>query len=381
MKNWIALVLAATLALWQLPSQAQARVYNQAELDALLAPVALYPDAVLSNVLVAASYPEDLKQAVAWTRANPQLTGENAVRAAEPIPWHPSVKALLAFPELLARMDESAQWTADLGMAFREQEPYVMDTVQGLRRRAQASGSLQSNDQYSVQQEGSSIAVYPAQPQVVYVPYYDPYVVYGPWWWPAYRPVFWRPWYAHPTVFVSNSVFFVRTVNWHQRHVVRHAAFHQHPFPGHQVRPVPGQIRPVPGQIRPVPPLQGHPPSQPGQTAQHWSDQQQARWRDQQQRSGGEQQQRWHGQPRTDARAPRMNPPSPPVPSTNQPRAAHPFIDSGRGAIGMGRTMVESVRTPRFEQRSQYRQNNGPRAGHAPQQQRRQASQPQQRRG
>src|SRR5262245_23539 len=388
MKNWIALVLAATLALWQLPSQAQARVYNQAELDALLAPVALYPDAVLSNILVAASYPEDLKQAVAWTRANPQLTGENAVRAAEPIPWHPSVKALLAFPELLARMDESAQWTADLGMAFREQEPYVMDTVQGLRRRAQASGSLQSNDQYSVQQEGSSIAVYPAQPQVVYVPYYDPYVVYGPWWWPAYRPVFWRPWYAHPTVFVSNSVFFVRTVNWQQRHIVRHAAFHHHPVPGTQVRPVPGQLRPVPGQIppvpgqiRPVPPLQGHPPSQPGQTAQHWSDQQQARWREQQQRSGSEQQQRWREQPRTDARAPRMNPPAPPVPSTNQPRAAHPFIDSGRGVIGTGRAMVESVRQPRFEQRSQFRQSgqSGPRAGHAPQQQRRQASQPQQR--
>jgi hypothetical protein len=271
-----------------------------------------------------------------------------------------------------------------------------MDTVQGLRRRAQASGSLQSNDQYSVQQEGSNIAVYPAQPQVVYVPYYDPYVVYGPWWWPAYRPVFWRPWYAHPTVFVSNSVFFVRTVDWHHRHVMRHAAFHHHPVPGQQVRPVPGQIRPVPGQIRPVPPLQGH-PAQPGQTAQHRGDQQQqARWREQQQ-------QRWRGEQRPDTRAPRMNPPSAPVPSTNQPRAARPVIDSGRGVIEAGRTMIESTRMqvqpprqvrpsgeafrPHFQQRSQHRQD-GWRTGHQQQgrqasqpQQRRQASQPQQRRG
>ena len=235
------MVLAALLAAWQLPSQAQARVFSQPELDALLAPVALYPDAVLSNVLQASTYPDDLREAAAWSRDNAQLTGENALRAAEPIPWHPSVKALLAFPDLLARMDESPQWTADLGAAFRDQEPYVMDTVQALRRRAQANGSLQSNDQYTVQQQDSSIAIYPAQPQMVYVPYYNPYVVYGPWWWPAYRPVFWRPWYTHPTVFVSSPVFFVRSVDWHHRHVVRHVAHHHapaarqfHPAPAHQ---------------------------------------------------------------------------------------------------------------------------------------------------
>lgn len=220
MRRWIALVLLAALAAWQLPTQAQPRVYNQAELDALLAPVALYPDAVLSNILVASTYTDDVRQAAAWSRANPQLSGDAAVQAAEPMPWHPSVKSLVAFPELLARMDESPQWTADLGAAFREQEPYVMDTVQRLRSRAQANGSLQSNDQYTVQQQGSSIAVYPAQPQVVYVPYYDPYVVYGPWWWPAYRPVFWRPWHPRPALFVS-TVFVARPVDWHRRLVVR----------------------------------------------------------------------------------------------------------------------------------------------------------------
>jgi hypothetical protein len=182
---------------------------------------------VLSDILVAATQPEELREAAAWSRANPRLAGEDAVRAVAPMPWHPSVKALVAFPELLARMDESPQWSADLAHAFLEQEPYVMDTVQGLRRRAQASGSLRPNDQYSVEQHGSSIAVYPAQPHIVYLPYYDPYVVYGPWWWPAYRPVFWRPWYPRPTVFVSTHVF-SHKVDWHRRHVVHHHRHHPH---------------------------------------------------------------------------------------------------------------------------------------------------------
>jgi len=249
MKRWIALVLLAALAALHVPAQAQPRVYNQAELDALLAPVALYPDAVLSNILVASTYPDDVRQAAAWSLANPQLTGEDAVRAAEPMPWHPSVKALAAFPDLLGRMNDSPQWVADLGAAFREQEPYVMDTVQRLRSRAQANGSLQSNDQYIVQQQGPDLAVYPAQPQVVYVPYYDPFVVYGTWWWPAYRPVFWRPWYPRPAVFVSTT-FVTRSVDWRQRQIVH---------PGFR-----GQVRQAVRTIQqPQPVIQSHTPAQP----------------------------------------------------------------------------------------------------------------------
>jgi hypothetical protein len=254
MNRRLALVLVAALAIWQAP--AQARVFSQAELDALLAPVALYPDTVLSHILVAATQPDDLREAAAWLRSNPQLSGENAVRAADAMAWHPSVKALAAFPDLVLRMDESPQWTADLGAAFLEQEPYVMDTVQGLRSRAQASGTLQSNDHYSVQQQGSSIAVYPVHPHVVYVPYYNPHVVYGPWW-HAYRPVYWRPWHPRPAVFVSTH-FFATSVDWHRRHVVRHVV-HHHRHQHHHHRP--HQHRPVTihNHAHPVRPIVGNP--------------------------------------------------------------------------------------------------------------------------
>lgn len=242
MKRWIAALILGTLALWQAPVQAQTRAYSQAELDALLAPIALYPDAVLSDILVASTYPEDLREAAAWSRANSHLVGEEAARAGEAMPWHPSVKALLAFPDLLARMDESPQWRADLAAAFAAQEPHVMDTVQALRRRAQASGHLQSTPQQQVYAQGEAIAVYPVHPQIVYVPYYDPYVVYGPWWWPSYRPVHWRPWFARHA-FVSTH-FFSSSFDWHRRHVVRHAAPQVHAAPvtihnhAHPVRPI-----------------------------------------------------------------------------------------------------------------------------------------------
>jgi hypothetical protein len=133
MRRLIALLLFAALGAITAPAHSQSRIYSQPELDALLAPIALYPDPLLSNILDAATYPDDVRQAAAWLRANPQLTGEQAVRAAEPTPWPPSVKALLAFPDHHAPMDESPQCTADLGGALLIQEPQVMETVQGLR--------------------------------------------------------------------------------------------------------------------------------------------------------------------------------------------------------------------------------------------------------
>ena len=208
--------LIAALATVLMGTAHAQRVFNQGELDAMLAPIALQPDGVVSQVLIAATYPDEVSAAAQWSRANPQLRGEDAVRAVHNEPWDPAVKALVAFPELLARMNESPQWLHDLGEAFSVQQPQVMDTVQGLRRRAQAAGNLPSSNDYAVYEQDQAIVVEPRS-QIVYVRYYDPYVVYGPWWWPYYRPVFWTPWAPRP-VYVTHGFFYAKPF-WPQHHV------------------------------------------------------------------------------------------------------------------------------------------------------------------
>jgi Protein of unknown function (DUF3300) len=231
----LVLALLAALAFCT-PAQAQ-KVYSQAELDALLAPIALQPDGVVSQVLIASTYPEDVAAAAAWSRANPYQRGDAAVRAVEQEPWDPAVKSLLAFPELLARMDESRQWMRDLGEAFLSQQAQVMDTVQGLRRRAQANGQLATSNDTTVYQQGEAIVVQP-RTEIVYVRYYDPYVVYGPWWWGHhYHPIVWRPWRPYPVVVASG--FFFSQPDWHHRHVrVVHKPVHAH---RHHPHVVPGK--------------------------------------------------------------------------------------------------------------------------------------------
>lgn len=221
----LALTLAAPLAFAQAP-----HTYSQAELDRMLAPVALYPDPLLSQILMAATYPVEVREAAQWSRANPRLQGDDAVRAVEPMDWDPSVKSLVAFPQVLQRMDENLEWTRSLGDAFLAQQPHVMETVQQLRQRAHAAGNLQSNEHIQVQQKGPAIMIVPARPHYVYVPYYDPYVVYGPWWWPAYRPAAWAPWPGYrayrPGVSASlwfgapigvSAGFFFADFDWRQR--------------------------------------------------------------------------------------------------------------------------------------------------------------------
>jgi hypothetical protein len=226
--RFLAALLVAFPAFAQSP-----RSYSQPELDQMLAPIALYPDALLSQILMAATYPEQVSEAARWSRANAGLQGDDAVRAVQYQPWDPSVQSLVAFPQVLARMDENPGWTRSLGDAFLMQQAQVMDAVQQLRRRAQAAGNLQSSEQMYVQQQGQNIMLQPATPQYVYVPYYDPLVVYGPWWWPAYRPVAWAPWpgYARPyragvsagfwwgTPVGLSFNFFFGNFDWHQRQV------------------------------------------------------------------------------------------------------------------------------------------------------------------
>jgi len=225
------------------PAQAPTRIYVQAELDQMLAPIALYPDPLLSQVLMAATYPIEVVEAARWTRANPGLRGDAAVRAVQYQDWDPSVKSLCAFPQILNRMDEHLQWTENLGDAFLAQEADVMDSVQQLRQRAYASGHLRSTAQIRVVQEGPYFYVRPVLAELVYVPYYDPFVVYGDWRWPAYRPVAWAPWpgYVRPSgVSVGfwfgspislSANFFFGDFDWGRRsvRVVRPTAYYYRP--------------------------------------------------------------------------------------------------------------------------------------------------------
>lgn len=229
----------------------QARTYSQAQLDAMLAPIALYPDPLLTHILTAAIYPYDVKAAADWSAANPNVTGDDALRAVDGELWHPSVKALVAYPDVLARMGENPQWVVDLGRAYQNQYPALAASIQGLRARAQSTGNLQSNEQQQVYQQNDAIYVQPAVPNVVYAPYYDPMVVYGTWWWPAIYPVAWRPWVARP-VYVTRVVAPVRIAYpghaWHPAYVQP-----PHPMPANYLRMPVGTVKPMGTPAMPTP--------------------------------------------------------------------------------------------------------------------------------
>lgn len=206
--HWsLALAFAASTAFAQAPPAAgNAPVFSQQELDQMLAPIALYPDPLLSQILMAATYPLEIVEAARWASANPGLRADEATRAVAAQPWDPSVKSLVAFPRILALMDQRLDWTQRLGNAVLAQQAQVMDTVQELRRRANNAGNLRSSDQMRVEDQGGSIALEPVNPQIAYVPYYDPLTIYGPWWWPGFPPVYWPAWpgyYVRPGISVG----------------------------------------------------------------------------------------------------------------------------------------------------------------------------------
>jgi hypothetical protein len=164
------------------------KTFTQEELDQMLAPIALYPDDLLSQILIASTYPLEIVQADRWVKANKNLKGDPLTAALEKQSWDPSVKSLVNFPDLLATLSEKLNWTEKLGDAFLASEKDVMDTVQKLRLKAQEAGNLTSTEQQKVIVQEKIIVIQPAQPQVIYVPSYNPAVVYGGWWWPAFPP-------------------------------------------------------------------------------------------------------------------------------------------------------------------------------------------------
>jgi hypothetical protein len=228
--KWLSLAVAAvsaTVAMAQVPDRAAP--LSRAELDQVLAPIALYPDTLLSDVLAASTNPRDVAEAASWSRVY-GLRGEDAVRAAQDRGWDPSVVALTAFPEVLEMLDARRDWSMRLADAFIAQPEEVMDTVQDLRARADAAGNLRSSEEMVVQRQGDDYVIEPPAPEYLYVPYYDPRVVYGDWWWSAYPPVYWAAWpgyavgYRHyglcwgPRVWLGSGWFHYARFDWSRRH-------------------------------------------------------------------------------------------------------------------------------------------------------------------
>ena len=176
------------------PAQAAAQLLSPDQLDTLVAPVALYPDALLSQVLVAATYPLEIVEAGQWMQQNRNLQGPQLVDAARQQNWDASVQALVAFPDVVVTMNQDVKWTTALGNAFLAQQSDVMAAVQRMRARAQANGRLSSTAQQTVTTETqggqAAIDIAPADPQVIYVPEYDPAYVWGPPAWGYYPPLY-----------------------------------------------------------------------------------------------------------------------------------------------------------------------------------------------
>jgi len=182
----------------QAPVQgAQAPSYLQQapeQLQQLVAPIALYPDSLVAQILAASTFPEQVVQADRWVQAHPDLRGVALGQAVDQQPWDQSVKALTAFPSVLGNMDKNLSWTSSLGDAYFNQQQDVMDAVQVMRQRAGKAGNLKTTPQQTVTTQGSTVTIQPASPDVVYVPAYDPWLIYG-------GPIVaWPGWYPYPGI-------------------------------------------------------------------------------------------------------------------------------------------------------------------------------------
>ena len=175
------------------PAKADGAVFTQEELDQVLAPIALHPDPLISQILMASTYPLEIVQADRWAQQNKNLKGDAVTAALEKQDWDPSVKSLVAFPQVLTMMSEKLDWTQKLGDAFLADQKRVLDTIQSLRVKAQASGNLKTTKEQTMIVEEKIIKIEPANPQVIYVPTYNPTVVYGSWPYPAYPPYAYYP--------------------------------------------------------------------------------------------------------------------------------------------------------------------------------------------
>ena len=185
--------------------------FKPEELEQIVAPIALYPDALLAQVFMASTYPLEIVQAARWSKEHPDVKGDAVAKEMEKQTWDPSVKSLVAFPDVLTMMNEKIDWTQKLGDAFLAQQKDVMDAVQRLRVKAKESGNLKSSKEQTVKTEPAPagapapqiIIIESPSPEVVYVPTYNPTVVYGTWPYPAYPP-----YYYYPPAYPPGAAFF-----------------------------------------------------------------------------------------------------------------------------------------------------------------------------
>jgi len=188
----------------QAPQGGQAPPYAQQtpeQLQRLVAPIALYPDSLVAQILAASTFPDEVVEADRWVQAHPDLKGQALGQEVDQQPWDPSVKALTAFPSVLGNMDKNLSWTSSLGDAYYNQQQDVMDAVQVMRRKAEAAGALKNPQHEVVKEDGPTIEIEPAEPDVVYVPAYDPWLIYG------YPIVAWPGWYPYPGIWFGGPFF------------------------------------------------------------------------------------------------------------------------------------------------------------------------------
>lgn len=204
---------------------------SQPQLEQILAPIALYPDSLLTHILIAATYPLEVIEAERWLSLNAKLGQEQILQQAQEKDWAPSIMALLPFPSLLKKLSHDLDWTRQLGDAFLQSEALVLSSIQTLRVSADKAGNLDKMTNMNVRHQDDYIIIQPIQKEIIYVPYYDTRVVYGSWRWRRYPPIYWPhyshhhyqshhgPFYWHTGVHISSGLLF-GNFHWQNHHVV-----------------------------------------------------------------------------------------------------------------------------------------------------------------
>jgi hypothetical protein len=231
-------LLVSTLVIFTSAAEQETPSFNDAELAQMLAPIALYPDSLLTHILIASTYPIEIIEAHRWLKKNANLNVNQKSELLEGVDWDASVKALIQFERVLGRLSEDLRWTQNLGDAFLQDEPRLLLSIQTLRKQAKRAGSLNKMDNMAIDYDGNNISILSREKDVVYVPYYDSRMVYGSWFWSAYPPVYWhpyqrayvshyRPFYWNTGIHITFNYFF-SAFHWHNRHVVIVTPYRDH---------------------------------------------------------------------------------------------------------------------------------------------------------